>query len=402
MDSQKGSTSQEKISFVKKNRAPNEKDIFTYLHVLRDETEVTEKIKQLSRLSSLTKQDLNNRNAILRRVLKCLQPYYPNCQVFMYGSSNNGFGTQGCDMDILFLPTPDYCRVGGEEDEEKPPTLSQVKNGEFPIIDLEKMGEKAQLLFISKIFKKHFGHTIFIPARCPILNFMGVKGRQANICCDLTCRNKLVVCNTELLKFFGSLDSRVIPLVITLRWWAKSLRLIKEAALSSYAFTLMIIFFLQNSRPSVLPNVNDLMDLSESSTYVAGWPVSFRQDKGSIPETANQDTEEQLLEKFFEFYWNFEFERYAVCVRTGKPLLLEDLKTGSNVGFQITHISIQDPFNLSHNVGKNLKYAFSLKPALFVAKDILTIVSVRVSKVGLECQTFKKGETGRYERMDFS
>lgn len=59
----------------------------------------------------ITERDLQKRKCIVKKITNILKPYYPECIVEMFGSSVNGFGCKGCDLDLLFLPFPQYCNL---------------------------------------------------------------------------------------------------------------------------------------------------------------------------------------------------------------------------------------------------------------------------------------------------
>lgn len=59
----------------------------------------------------LTEEDVSYRKMIAMDIKRFLQPFYPYCTVEIFGSSFNGFGFKDCDLDLLFLPFPEYCNL---------------------------------------------------------------------------------------------------------------------------------------------------------------------------------------------------------------------------------------------------------------------------------------------------
>ncbi|GFO01492.1 histone-lysine N-methyltransferase SETMAR [Plakobranchus ocellatus] len=49
----------------------------------------------------LSPRDFKEREDIVRDLIKLFAPYYPVCRVYQFGSSVNGFGMQGCDLDLF-------------------------------------------------------------------------------------------------------------------------------------------------------------------------------------------------------------------------------------------------------------------------------------------------------------
>lgn len=60
---------------------------------------------------SLTREEHCERERIVSELFNMLRPYYPECDIFVFGSSANGFGFKGCDLDLLFMPFPEYCNM---------------------------------------------------------------------------------------------------------------------------------------------------------------------------------------------------------------------------------------------------------------------------------------------------
>ena len=104
---------------------------------------------------------------------------------------------------------------------------------------------------ISKLAKK--GTLTYVPAsRVPILKFIE---DESGIAVDFNVNNLLGITNSNLIFTYTQIDQRFHIMNVFLKWWAKSVGIIGAAFgyLSSYALTLMIIAFLQNTEPPVLP-----------------------------------------------------------------------------------------------------------------------------------------------------
>ena len=60
----------------------------------------------------LPDENIKQRYAICKDLEKCLQPYFPSCSVHLIGSSVNGLGFKGCDVDLsLLLPDESIHKV---------------------------------------------------------------------------------------------------------------------------------------------------------------------------------------------------------------------------------------------------------------------------------------------------
>lgn len=72
--------------------------------------------------------------------------------------------------------------------------------------------------------------------------------------------SSLALRNTELIRLFVTSDERVRHLVYVVRHWAKVAGVTGCGAsgLTNYALTLIVIFYLQNTEPPVLPSVGEM------------------------------------------------------------------------------------------------------------------------------------------------
>ncbi|GFY41759.1 speckle targeted PIP5K1A-regulated poly(A) polymerase [Trichonephila inaurata madagascariensis] len=352
--------------------------IETYLPCLEAHNTVSEKMKELSKLSSLKNHEKSRRKLICQYIHKLLLPYFPDCIIKVFGSSVNGLGTEKCDLDLMFSPYPDFKYEDISVDKDEPlPSRYDVRRYSILRERLKRMSREKQLCFILRVLRSDKGHVTFaafIPARCPIVKF-NIIFMHDEVSCDLSFDHRLALYNTKLLRFLVSIDPRVQPLMITLRFWAKYLNLISIGRLSSYCFTLLVIFFLQNIENPILPSVNFLMK-DTKSVIVDGREVGFTCDLSKVPKTKNNKREDELLEEFFSFYWSFNFLRDVICIRTGKAQPIKDfIESNDEIEqkFLIRDICVQDPFDVSFNVGSSIKLHGIplLKPSMYVANLIL-------------------------------
>lgn len=70
---------------------------------------------------------------------------------------------------------------------------------------------------------------------------------------------------SELLYILGCIDSRVCPLIFTIRKWAKSVGLTNASPgrwISNFSLSLLVIFFLQQGQnnKAILPKIKHLID----------------------------------------------------------------------------------------------------------------------------------------------
>jgi hypothetical protein len=154
----------------------------------------------------------------------------PGTKLRVFGSSANNFGSDSADLDMCMA----FPR-GGPPTALSPPEI------------VERLAEQLEAA----------GMTDVVPrstARIPILLFKdGVSGLD----CDISLENPLAVRNTQLLMMYSRVDPRVRYLAYVVKHWARQRRINSpsEGTLSSYAYVLLVLQFLQTRRPPLVPNL---------------------------------------------------------------------------------------------------------------------------------------------------
>ena len=325
---------------------------FDSLDTLTDKTDMIEK---LSTLLELPVEEYKVRETVSAEIHEILKKYYPDCLLVMFGSSVSGFAYKNCDLDLLFLPFPDYNKDLTKLEKTPPPDPESILNGETPRDVLTKLENWSHYKFLKLLLKKEKSvvkKLIMFPGKSSSLK---IHLRNNKVVCDLHISNKLPIFNSELLHFLGKMDSRIKPLVLTLCYWARSLGFIKRTFFSNYTFTLLVIFYLQNADPPILPPIQHLIDHAEYSRISEGWQTAFATEMGLKPKLKNTKTLKELLNNFFEFYWKFDFVQNIISPNSGKVLpvkAVRDSTVEKMKEFEISSLNVQDPFMLSKNLCK--------------------------------------------------
>ena len=122
--------------------------------------------------------------------------------------------------------------------------------------------------------------------------------------------------------------------------------------LSSYAYIIMLIHYLQ--KVEVLPYLQEIRKIDEShkSEMINGYETWFQEDLEFIREsfsTTNNDSLSSLWLGFLQFYEKFDYDKNCIQIRrpgnipvSGKPEWEEKL------------MYIEDPFELSHNLARGV------------------------------------------------
>ncbi|KAJ4302500.1 hypothetical protein N0V88_002646 [Collariella sp. IMI 366227] len=175
---------------------------------------------------------------------------------------------------------------------------------------------------------------------------------ELNLACDMNVNNTLALENTRMVRTYVSIDDRVRPLAMIIKYWTRR-RIVNDAAfggtLSSYTWICLIIAFLQLRDPPVLPALHQRHNLKLLKPD--GTRSEFADD---IPKlrgfgAKNKDSLAVLLFQFFRFYAHeFNYDKHALSIRMGRLLTKTEKKwhIGSN-----NALCIEEPFNTIRNLG---------------------------------------------------
>ncbi|XP_043960360.1 poly(A) RNA polymerase, mitochondrial [Gambusia affinis] len=311
---------------------------------LSTEDSVDDQIGALTEAYQLTEENSRLRFLVCSLLKDVAAAYFPECTIRPFGSSVNGFGKLGCDLD-MFL---DLDSISGWN--FKPPKSGLSLEYQMKRTNSERHVTQSILSVIGECVD-HFGPGCvgvqkILNARCPLVRFAH---QPSGFQCDLTANNRVAMKSTELLYLYGELDPRVRSLVFTVRCWARAHGVtssIPGAWITNFSLTVMVLFFLQKRSPPIIPTLDRLRDLAgpADESVIEGNDCTFTTDFSKIQLQSNTDTLEQLLGDFFEFYATFPFSRMSINIRKGR----EQNKP------EVAPLHIQNPFETSLNVSKNV------------------------------------------------
>ncbi|XP_048253385.1 poly(A) RNA polymerase gld-2 homolog A-like [Haliotis rufescens] len=238
-------------------------------------------------------EDIYQAKVRLRNALYAVfQGVFPFCGLYIVGSSMNGFGTRNSDMDLCLM---------------------------LSIHNIDQRKEATEILFL---LQKSLRNCFFVKkcqvirAAVPILRFWD-KCRDFE--CDLNINNAVGIRNTHLLRYYATMDWRVRPLMLYIKFWARfhDINDARKKTISSYSLGLMLIHYLQvGCNPPVLPCLQ------------TQFPKTFQPDadirelklneKLPLTETQNKDSLGDLFLGFLEYYsFKFNFDADAISIRLG-------------------------------------------------------------------------------------
>ncbi|XP_063912334.1 poly(A) RNA polymerase gld-2 homolog A-like isoform X2 [Zophobas morio] len=250
-----------------------------------------------------------------------------NCGLYLVGSTMSGFALEGSDIDICFLIKP-YSHE---------PRIDSLHHLNYLQQGLLKSGLASE--------------AELVMAKVPILKF---KNKDTGFKVDLNCNNIVGIQNTRLLYSYAQLDWRVRPLVVIVKIWAQANNIndAKNMTISSYSWTLMVIHFLQcGVFPPVLPCLHNLYPEEFNSQENRTMDVQGEIEGLKDYESENTRCLGDLLIGFFHYYSYFNYQHYAISVRTGSRLpvdLCKQAKSPKNDPHQWKFLCIEEPFDLSN------------------------------------------------------
>lgn len=288
--------------------------------------------------------ELRKRDEIVQLLQQYISSIYPTAVLTLFGSSKNGFGSKRSDLDV--------CLTFNEEDARK---------GLKAPVFIEKLG--AQL-------KKCPGLKnllIISSAKVPIIKFEHTESKLEG---DISLYNILGQENTQLLRSYTEIDNRVTPLGFMMKKFAKHCHIgdASKGGLSSYAYSLMVIYFLQHCSPPVLPVLQELHegDGPCPEVYIDGCNTYYYKDIHKLNEVwkdrqKNTYSVGHLWLQLLRFYTEiFDIENHVISIRTFKPVTKFEKLWISKC------IAIEDPFDVAHNLGS----ALSRNMNIFIIKAL--------------------------------
>ncbi|XP_034438097.1 terminal uridylyltransferase 4 isoform X4 [Hippoglossus hippoglossus] len=270
--------------------------------------------------------------------------YNDKAQLCLFGSSKNGFGFRDSDLDICMT-------LEGHE-------------------TAEKLNCKEIIEGLAKVLKKHTGLRNILPittAKVPIVKF---EHRQSGLEGDISLYNTLAQHNTRMLAAYAALDPRVQFLGYTMKVFAKRCDIgdASRGSLSSYAYILMVLYFLQQRQPPVVPVLQEIFDgQTVPERMVDGWNAFFFDNIEDLRRRLsvlqpNTESVGELWLGLLRFYTEeFDFKEHVISIRQRKRLTTFEKQWTSKC------IAIEDPFDLNHNLGAGV----SRKMTNFIMKAFI-------------------------------
>ncbi|XP_072179076.1 poly(A) RNA polymerase GLD2-like [Diadema setosum] len=282
---------------------------------------------------------------------------YSNAKLCLFGSAVSGFGADGCDADLtLWFPDSSH----GEHDKARAVEILRRLERH-----LKGMGPSSPIVVTN---------VILVPATAavPILKMRHVRhGTEIDLNIDVTGG----VLDSYLQKLYVEEDNRVGPLGFIVKQWAKRNGICnpREGTLNSMSWVLMTINYMQVvgqlkvvfEAPGHIGwhNLSRHVNIAQVEEYLLGTKphlhVFNRRVDGQLFGTSSLG---DLLQGFFAYYADFNFENSKIAVRTGsaprRPMTMEKIfiegpEKGTNTASAV-HVSgfnkIRDKLRRARNI----------------------------------------------------
>ena len=250
------------------------------------------------------KSEIEARAAVTEELGHYVRKTWPSAHLALFGSSCNGFIFKNSDLD-LSLRFRDFKSSDNLDETWIIETLAK---------DLAPV--------MSNV-------TAVTRARVPIVKLVHPRSK---IEVDISLYNEFGGENSRLLRVYASLDERVQKLGYMVKLLAKTCGIgdASQGSLSSYGHILMMIYYLQQVSPPVVPVLQEMFPpgMEKPSRQVGGWdawfyaPADVQQFRDEWEGFGrNTMTVGELWLGFLNFYASeFNSDQAVVCIRRYEPL----------------------------------------------------------------------------------
>jgi terminal uridylyltransferase len=284
--------------------------------------------------------DVQLRSFLILELTDLIRKKFPQACLDLFGSSVNGFELRKLHSGNSDL---DVC-------------ISNLSLDE--VVDARNVVIRLAGLFKSK---PQFRNVLYvIKTRVPIVKFTWVSMTPPAMVfdVDLSVDNTLALRNSTMLARYAAVDPRVKTLGYVVKLFAKMCGVAdaSQKGLSSYAYIVLVIYFLQQRTPPVVPVLQEVgsvdADGNQREEMVDEWNTWFFDGDDSTlkllcPEFgSNRESIGELWLGFLEFYTEkFNYQLNIISIRHLKVLTRVKKK------WTRSYFAIEDPFELNHNLG---------------------------------------------------
>ncbi|KAI8513629.1 Speckle targeted PIP5K1A-regulated poly(A) polymerase [Branchiostoma belcheri] len=370
-------------------QASEQEEVF---RALCGQPSVDDQMSMLMQYHQISPEAVRVRYLVCTLLREVFQEFFPACRVFPFGSSVNGFGRPGCDLDLyldfgrskfdyqfatassgsdknLSDPSREESTVEKTVDSSSEMNSADTADHELDsdnvisMEDIESASVEELLALLANILKRcapGCAKVQVVPSsRCPVVKFVH---KDTGLRCDISINNRLALHNTELLHLYRTVYPGLTPLVCVVREWARLGGIAGNSTgggprLTNYALTWMVVYYLQTE--AVLPSVQQLRDVCDPTEVllVDGWDCSFTRQIDKFPTKGKTPSSVELLKGFFHFFSKFDFETSVVSPLTGQHLSITQVSTNqiiSTAGVQSQALQAANQASTSQHASEDV------------------------------------------------
>ncbi|XP_060662872.1 poly(A) RNA polymerase, mitochondrial isoform X1 [Drosophila nasuta] len=298
-----------------------------HLHtLLRSAESIEQQLQLLYEHTRLNDLGVRMRFLAALQVQQAIAGMFPEARAQPFGSSVNGFGKMGCDLDLIL-------RFDGATTAQSERQLmsrlvyhtkENLSNGRSQTQrQMECIGDLLHLFLPGVCHVRRI-----LQARVPIIKY---HHEHLDLEVDLSMSNLTGFYMSELLYMFGELDPRVRPLTFSIRRWAQSCGLTNPSPgrwISNFSLSCLVMYFLQQLRQPILPSISAMVKTAASTDIRItedGINCTFARDMERVSfASRNTSSLSELLLQFFEFYSQFDFHNRAISLNEARALSKPD------------------------------------------------------------------------------
>lgn len=298
-----------------------------HLHTrLRGAQSIEEQLQLLYEHTRLNDLGVRMRFLAALQVQEAISGMFPDARAQPFGSSVNGFGKMGCDLDLILRFDSDGNTANSNRELSRLVyhTKENLSNGRSQTQrQMECIGDMLHLFLPGVCHVRRI-----LQARVPIIKY---HHEHLELEVDLSMSNLTGFYMSELLYMFGELDPRVRPLTFSIRRWAQSCGLTNPSPgrwITNFSLSCLVMYFLQQLRQPILPAISAMVKASTTTDIRVtedGINCTFARDMERLAfPSRNTSSLSELLMQFFEFYSQFDFHNRAISLNEGRALSKPD------------------------------------------------------------------------------
>ncbi|KAK9502665.1 hypothetical protein O3M35_011390 [Rhynocoris fuscipes] len=325
----------------KDSSVPSQQEVFEWIE---QTCSLSDSMKVLYEGTRLDELGTRLRLLTARQIEMAMEGIFPNIGVLPFGSSVNGLGKAGCDLDLVV-----HQHYSIEDHEKNTFRLVQhhkttsSSSRQYIQRQMEVLADIIQLYLPGCYSVKRI-----LQARVPIVKF---SQEVTGVDCDLSMTNMTGVYMSELLYLMGCLDEFARPLVFTVKQWAWATGLTNPVPgrwITNFTLTLLTLFYLQviNRLPSVdkLKAAAGPQDKRVTEDIDCTFIRDLTRFKWKLPKNDDKNELSSLLKGFFDYYTTFDFSSAGISLNEGKTIPKPDFSP----------LYVVNPLEKNANVSKNV------------------------------------------------